>query len=95
MPLKVLRAKTLEERTKGFLGHSELPKDTVMVFEEVRGGDLYHMRGMKFPIGIAAFGSNGEILGSKDMHPGMDTFSVPQGALVVIEGAPGFYNEES
>ena len=92
--MRILVARTPEEKATGLLRFDSLPPDTIMIFEDMQEGDVFHMRGMKFGIGIAAYDEKGNLLKAANLEPGDDVFVAPERTKWVVEGCPDFWKKE-
>ena len=93
--MKMIHLYTPEEKSVGLLRYETMPEDTLLVFHNIVPNEAIHARGMKFPFGVAAIGSNAVVLAAQDMEPGDALFMIPIGTRLVVEGPPGWYKKEA
>ncbi|HET7487897.1 MAG TPA: DUF192 domain-containing protein [Acidimicrobiales bacterium] len=73
-----LLAETAEQRARGLMGRRDLAGDDAMVFRfDADTNDVFYMRNVPVPLGIAWFGADGRFVSSTEMAPCPDREGCP------------------
>jgi len=89
--LNTIICQTSEEKALGLQGVTNLPNDTVLLFESVQG-DVFHMRNCLFPISWICLSDEGIILAKKELQPENDIASVVPNTVFVLETKPDTFS---
>lgn len=91
--MRVVKLSTPREQARGVIGISPIPRDVLFVFEPVRPGAAFHMRGVSEPIDIAFLCCSGRVVDIKRLVPPGGVAVAPEGTTAAVEAAPGVIQE--